>query len=239
MAFGASFLNSYGAVQIDQDYFNLSYKTKGTVSSITASAFYIMAGFEAPADSNMIYFVVDYPSTNTAIVAVTPPTGRALGCLHLINETNTSNPPPSGYKRAIFYCQGTTAASISYYVFDNVAPTLGDTGYGLQVKNGAGNLVFHSSSPVFRAKSLVTLSQGNVGATLALPSGRTHAFVFCNPSKGYYSTSASTRLKVVGFELTSLTLVTLIGMNNWNPDVAGAVYNQPSLGFVVDVSFLP
>lgn len=249
MGFGASILNNFGFVLIDQDFFNLTFKSKATISSISAATLassYGVTPLYTPPGFAGVFFVVDFTGTNP-VLAVTPPVGRKLFRFHIYNELNTTSPPATGYQRAIFYLEGSTATSITYYIFDQVNPTgLTNVGNGIQILNASSQLVYHHSIPVMRAKSLVTLSGGAVGSTLSMPAGRTHAYVFCNMSMGfYYPASGGTRLsKDIGFELTSSTLTTLVSTDSYDNNQAGPISAGsikdiwPSQGFVVDVSFM-
>ena len=145
MAFGFTSINDSGYTQIDQDFTNLSFKQKFNVSNITASAFYIMSGFEISANSNMIYWVVDYQNTSNSVIAVKAPNGRAVAPISLINETNSRTPPPSGYKRAIFCSGGTTAATLTVYQFDSLPTTVPSNSFGMVIRNASNQIVFNAN----------------------------------------------------------------------------------------------
>jgi hypothetical protein len=251
MGFGASVLNNFGFVLIDQDFFNLSFKYKATINSITTQSLennYIqqMINNYKPPNFTGVFFVIDFTGINP-VLAISPPVGRKLFCIHNYNAVNTNRPLyDNNIQRSFFYLEGSIPASLTYYVFDSINPTgLTNTGNGIQVLNDANQLVYHHSIPVMRAKSLVTLSGGTVGASLSMPSGRTHAYVFCNMSGGFHYTGFGNPalIKTVGFELTNLTLTTIVDIDSYELNKFGPTYvnnivnNKSSQGFVVDVSF--
>lgn len=242
MAYGLQIYNDSGAVQIDQDYSNLTFVSKWTVNSMTASAFYTFAGFEiGGAETDIVYFVVDYPTTQ-AVIVVKPPTGRDIAPVPLTNEANSVNPPPSGYKRAIFCSTGSTATSITAYRFDTPSISGLSGSYGLAIRNSAGVLVYDSNRPVLRPKYLATLRGSTVGTTYALDGSRSYGFLFSNPTQGvYYPASGSTRKpKNAGFVLNSSTQAAVAAVNHYaafSPLGAGALIdNHPSVGMIVDVT---
>lgn len=232
--------NDSGITQIDQDYMNLSHQQSWAVNSITAGSFYTMAGFGTPADSNMIYFIVDYWQDNS-VIAVRNNSGRAIAPVSLINELNSMNPPPGGYKRAVFYQEGSTPDTLYVYRF-GTTPQSAPGGYGMVVRNGGNTIVFRNDVPVIRVRNLVHLQGGNVGGLYGTYADYTHAFLFCNPTKGnYYPASGGTRrFKQVGMRQANASTVELVGMNNYDIFAigAGGMIDNPSIGAIINVSNL-
>ena len=245
MAYGLRVYNDTGQVQIDQDYLNPSFKAKGTVSSLTSSQFgYTYLGGNSGFSRSAVFWVVDYTGT-TPVIAVRPPDGRQIFVSNLWSEQVTSNPPPAGYKRLVFWSPGTTAATLTWYLFDAIDPgSLPAASYGLAVRNAAGGLVYHSELSVFRPREPVILGSSGVGTSYSKPSTSEYAFVFCNRSRGYYyPASASTRqAQTVGFNPSSSTNVSVVNATNIEgfllPQSAGALIDFPVPGFMIDVTNL-
>ena len=231
MAHGIRVTNDTGQVQIDQDYFNLARVSKNTLNSISSSSFgFNYLGGNSGFNYSGVWFVVDYTGTNP-VLAVTVPSGRAMYHLHYYNETNTGSPPPSGYFRKIFFCTGTTVASIQAVVFDRVNPTgLLNTGHGIQVFNNSGNLVYHSSAPVMKIIQNLNLTPSSVNTVINIPTGRTYAHIYGNPLKGYYKTSGVSSPRSIGLTQNSsgstITITDIVGLDiDLN---AGGAFSTPT-----------
>jgi hypothetical protein len=232
MAHGIRVTNTTGQVQIDQDYFNLTRVSRTTLSSISSSSFgFTYLGGNSGFNYSGVWFVVDYSGINP-VLAVTVPSGRAMYHLHYYNETNTGNPPPSGHFRKIFFCTGTTVASIEAVVFDRVNPSgILNTGHGIQVFNSSGALVYHSSAPIMKIIQNLNLTSSLVNTTISVPSGRKYAHIYGNPLKGYYKTSGVSSPRSIGLTLnsagTTLTITDIVGLNiDLN---AGGAFFTPTL----------
>lgn len=240
MGYGFLGKNASGVTQIDQDYKNISHQQSWAVNSIPASNFYIMAGFGTAADTNMIYYVVDYWNDGS-VLAVRNNSGRAIAPVSLINETNSIGPPPSGYKRMIFYQVGSTPDTLYVYRFGNVAQST-PGGWGMVVRNAANQIVYRYDQPPMRMTNFVHLQAGTVGAQYGVNSGYTHAFVFSNMTKGdYYPASGGNRRQqMVGMRQLNSGVVDLVGMNNYNifPLGPGGLIDNPSIGAIVNVSYV-
>ena len=245
MAYGIEIYNDSGQIQIDQDYFNLSLKSKSALSSLSAASFGGTYLGQPTYSKSAVFWVIDYTGT-TPVVAVKPPDGRSIFVSHLYDENTTGSPPTAGTRRLVFWSPGTTAATLTWYLFDRVDTTgILDTGYGIQVKNASGQVVYHSAKPVMRIRQLVTLSGANVeaGTSYSKSSSLLYAYVFGNAEKGrYYPTQASgTRfMKSVGFSPTS-TSVSLVGgdaMEPYGGIGSGSLIDYPAPGFMLDVTYL-
>lgn len=242
MAYGLYNINDAGTVLIDDAYSNLALSTSGTVSSITANTFYTAAGFEAPGDTNMIYWIVDYPAGTNPILAVKPPSNRNIGTCEFAQLNVSTHPLASGYKRAIFFSEGTTSGSLTYYVFDNLNPSgLLNTGYGMQILDSSGNLVFHSNAKYLRIIQDATLRGSTVGTNYTVSSSKTYAFLLSNATRRRYLPASGSlrRYKQACFKQTTTTNITIYGSNYWFLDQMAAgslVDTEPDFGYIIDVT---
>lgn len=242
MSVGFYNVNDSGSVIIDENYMNLEYKTKWSVSSITANAYYQAAGYEYPADSNLIYWIVDFLDSNNAMIAVAPPIGRNIGTQDITALSIYTYPLQSGYRRLVFFSEGTTPATLTCYLFDNLSSlNLINTGYGLQILNSSGTLVYHSSRKYLRIDNGLVLRGSLVGTNYTVSSSKSYAFLLSNPGRRRYLPASTSlrRYKQACFKQTSTTNIQCYGSNYWFKDnlPSGAlVDNEPDLGFIVDVT---
>lgn len=248
MAWGMRITNDNGSLQIDQDFMNLCYKSKFTVTGISRYTFNLtymggdLGGSSDPAGPGTFY-VVDYPVANNAVVAVRPPAGIQLAPVNLLNETATGSPPPTGYKRLVFTAPGSTIYTITVYVFDSQAQTLSGTNYGLIVKNAAGTIVFNSNSPPVRVVRAINIGGVYEGNSYTVSSSKTYAFMYPNPSAGSYfpaSTSPRPARTSCLYQPNSTTIqVGWAPYFIYNPAGAGSLSDfNPAFAMAVDVSNL-
>lgn len=237
MSFGLYNVNDSGSVIIDENYMNLSFKSKGSSTSMSRETFNTnYGGGSLDIRTNITFWVIDYPGTNP-ILAVGPlGSGRTIVTADCLNETSTANPPPTGYKRLVLYADGNTIETLTYYVFDNINPTgYLNTGWGLQVVNASNVLVYHSSIPVMKMQAAVTLRGSTVGSNIAVSSGSAYAIVFSNQTLGDYipAGTGSRIIQQVGIKRTSSTNLQIDSIPYWS------LYNVVGAGSLEDFNPAP
>lgn len=218
MAFGIQLYNDSGSVLLDDLYVNMQLSTKLTINSMTPYQYSMATGAEVAgdyADLNKIYFLVDAPVYSSPIVAVTSPTGRAIAPDYVMDPAYGNT--PAGYKRFGFSCDGTTAATITAYVYDKINPaTLTSTGFGVEFRNPSNEIIYHFTKPVLKPTNLITLRGNNVVTTTTVSSAKSYAFIFCNPTQGSYLAASTSQRPIMscGLEITNSTTISQKGVND-------------------------
>lgn len=250
MGYGLLIKNDDNITQIDQDFFNLSLRAKFAVNSMTASNFYLhyvdYTGLSVRSD--VVFVVVDYPSSGDAVLAIQPPANRAIVPIPYdtnINFGNAQYDIPAGHNRRVFMCDGATALTLTCYVFDRVnAFTSSPTGYGFVVRNANNEIVFDHRYPVIKPKGAAILRGNNVGQSIALASNRAYALVFADWDTGaFYATGPNPRyLQKVSMALTSNAMILGQIRSEINSSALGAgsyaEVSVPALGLIIDVTYL-
>jgi hypothetical protein len=199
MGYGIKILNDNGAVQIDQDYMNLCYKMKFTVTGIDRTSFNLSymggdLGGSSDPEGPGTFYVVDYPAANNAVVAVQPPAGVRLAPVNLLNESSTGSPPPAGYKRLVFTAPGSTAYTINVFVYDSQPQALAPGKYGMIIRNAAGTVVFNSENRPVRVVRPINVGGIYENNAYGVNGSRSYAFMYANTTGGvYYPASGGTR----------------------------------------------
>jgi hypothetical protein len=147
MAEGLEVVNDTGTYQITGEYVNLSLITKGTSTLVTDSSYFAQT---------IVSRTITYTGKNPVV---------AFSCSGRMNVMVISN---SGSNWTFFFTAKALAngTPFDYWIFDDIDQlSITDT-VGLEVYDGSGNLVYHSSSKPMR---IVGLGAGTY------PSGKVYA----------------------------------------------------------------
>lgn len=248
MGYGVRILNDSGAVQIDQDFMNLCYKSKFTVTGISRTSFNLtymggsLGGTSDP-DGPGTFYVVNYPAANNAVVAVQPPAGVKLAPVNLLNESSTGSAPPSGYKRLVFTAPGSTLHTINVFVYDSQPQSLASGKWGMIIRNAAGTVVFNSENRPVRVVRPINVGGLYEGNSYTVSSGRSYAFMYANTTGGvYYPASGGVRNARSSclYQPNSTTVqVNYAPYFIYSPIAAGGLSDSnPTFAMVVDVTGL-
>lgn len=131
MPAGFQVINDSGVIQIDQDYFNYSMVAKGTLAVNGGGANISVSGSVAP-------------------VLCFRPTGAAVGIMGF-----TFNAGGTSVWNLRASVQPNLTASVDWWVFD-AERAVSDTGPGLSVYDGSGNVVYNSNTPEMRVAGVAS-----------------------------------------------------------------------------------
>jgi hypothetical protein len=166
MPAGFQVIGSHGAVQIDADYFNLGFISKGTVNTT------------GPAFSNAAPTVT--VTGNTPILCIRSNTVTAS----IVRVTKSGN-------QYTYRISGNAAGAIDWFLFDKMQ---GSGNAGMQVFNANGEVVFDASARPMRVVSIYQINDGDTktGTTsLLLPANGLYAACISQGRKWGVSTANS------------------------------------------------
>jgi hypothetical protein len=216
MPAGFQVIGDHGYVQIDENYFNMVYKQKGTVATFVDTYNRATMSYTGVTGSTPMVFV---KSSNSAFVAL----------LTVSQSGNTFT-----YEYA-----ADRATTISYWIFDK-APAASSTTGGLEVLNSSGELVYSSSQVPLKIVQVAAVSSGTPMGT-DLGSGPGGSGAYANTLSQPRVEVSSGIFKVEGVitglsnSSTGNTPVSLFSVGG-----SGTVVIQPNGGlhFVADVTGL-
>lgn len=204
MPVGAEFYTDSGVIQINDQYPVIQLRQKGS----------LVATIDHPADPtpgvgwSSKYVDVSYSGANPFIAL------NSSGCYSSVLSTVRSG---SNWTFRVLVTSKTTDFSFNYYIFDNPPQT--SLGYGLEVRNSAGQIVFSSNYGVSKITHVDPISP------LSLTPGRTYAWVHT----GYIYKDESTEVNTRGELITTVTITA------YGARVVGSTYDAAGVvifGFV-------
>lgn len=161
MAYGLTVLNNTTGVQIDGSSAQYALTSKGVISGIAAAN---------PPQS----WAVSYTTTTNPMMALRS-TNSFCAVESCVKNGNT-------YTFTIFCVKATANASINWYVFDTPTLSARNSGYGLEVYNGSGQVIVSDLYPLLK---IVGVHDGGYStATRNYGDGRAYAQI---TNSGIYS----------------------------------------------------
>lgn len=199
-----SFTADTGVVQIDENYFNLAFRVKGTMTATT---------FHPSSPAGVLKYVDIAYTGETPLFAFRLNGSIDWGCV--IAVTRTGSGPL--YNWVFRVCIWGNVWTGTYYIFDRGLP-VSSSGFGLEVYDASAKLVFTSLYPMLKLRAF-----NNTGAVIG--SGPTWAVAVCGWIDYTQTTEVFTDLEM---ETTTTWYCTLARQT-----VTGGEMDRKSLGSYV------